>query len=83
MSAPVTKVRHIDGTGVDQVLWLVGEQYIITSKGCGILAHETYAFLANADGEVTDWLDLPGSRSGEASHEEVIAGYAASLGGEE
>lgn len=40
---------------------------------------ETYIFGAHSNGEVADWLELPGSTRGNASHEEVLASAGYSL----
>ena len=85
MSEPIEvrriEVRRIDDHRVDQVLWLVGDEYVLTSKVCTAWLHETYAFPADKDGNVTDWMELPGSCRGEVSHEDVIAGYVRAVGG--
>jgi hypothetical protein len=47
--------------------------YVVVSQVNALYSGpETYMFGSNEDGEVTDWCELPGSRRGSYTHEEVL-----------
>jgi hypothetical protein len=50
---------------------------VVSSANVPFSGPETYIFGADKKGEVVDWMDLPGSRRGSYSHEDVLeaAGY--------
>ena len=81
---PIVKfIKDIDlGEGMtgdrSQKLWQLADgRYIITSRTDDPLyrIHETYLFTGDADGKITDWTELPGSRKGEVSHQEAIENF--------
>jgi len=54
-------------------------EYVITSAVNAMFSGaETYIFAADAEGNVTDWGELPGSYRGGYDHEKAIAGLVAS-----
>lgn len=64
-------------TGQTAKLWRVGPIYVITSRLVDSAGHtiETYAFLSDAEGNVLDWEELPGSTLGASNHWGVISEY--------
>ena len=50
---------------------------VVASTAYALGRPETYLFPANEAGEITSWVELPGSRKDITSHEEVfsLAGY--------
>lgn len=53
--------------------------YVVSSYG--IYEVETYLFPADADGNIINWIELPGSFRGDYNHVEALenAGYAATV----
>lgn len=50
-------------------------EYVVTSATVALFSGpETYVFPANADGEVVDWGELPGSFRGSLDHDAAIRG---------
>lgn len=70
-------------SGATRWLWrmdppLDGHEFVISSAVVAMFTGaETYIFAASEDGEVTDWLELPGSFQGGLDHDTAImrAGY--------
>lgn len=62
-------------TNKSQKLWKIGEEHVVTSAAVVMGKAETYVFHATADGEITDWGQLPGSYHGGLDHERAIAGH--------
>ena len=48
-------------------------KYVIVSAVVAYSGPETYIFPANAKGEVTDWVEMPGSYRGGLNHEAALA----------
>ena len=78
-----TKIRDIEnppGTIGERVQTLYActsgkHPFVVVSAIRHDWAHETYIFPANAEGDITDWHELPGSYRGGMSHEEALDGY--------
>lgn len=53
------------------------EYVIVSAAVVPISGPETYIFAANKNGQVTDWIELPGSFRGALDHERALrnAGY--------
>ena len=66
-------------TGKTQKLWKVGDHHVVTSATNVMGEPETYVFPSDEKGNVTDWLELPGSYKGGLDHGEAICGYVNSL----
>lgn len=59
-----------------------GHSYLVVSAALvPFSGHETYIFHADADGEVTDWCEMEGSRKGSHSHPSVLGaiGYSVAV----
>jgi hypothetical protein len=51
----------------------ISYDYVVVSQVNSLYSGpETYMFGSNKDGDVTDWCELPGSRRGSYTHEEVL-----------
>lgn len=48
-------------------------EYVISSAVDNAFATETYLFPANPDGDVVDWMEMPGSRRGVVDPEYVLS----------
>ena len=71
-----TKIRDVNRAM--QSLYACGagdHPFIVVSAVCSTFAHETYIFPADQDGNVTDWLELPGSLRGAMDHDRALQGY--------
>ncbi len=76
-------VKDLDGFKGEAKLFrmdppLEGHKFVVASAVIALFSGpETYLFPADADGKVTDWIELEGSASGTQDHEEAIrnAGY--------
>ena len=51
-----------------------GHSFVWVSKIRNMFAEETYVFASTPEGEVTDWMELGGSRRGDYTHAEVLGG---------
>ena len=49
--------------------------YVVVSKVCVSNNWETFIFPADEDGNVIEWIELPGSSGGSISHEEVLNNF--------
>lgn len=86
-AARAVKVKDLDNStrGATRVLWLVGDgdvaHCVITSAvvAYDTGAPETYVFASDPDGNVTNWMDLPGSFRGDFDHDRAITGYVKAL----
>ena len=77
-----TKIKNLDGfTGMAALYKLSepldGFEYVVVSAATVFGRDETYTFGSNENGEVQDWLELPGSVNGVCDHEVALnnAGY--------
>lgn len=75
-------VCDVAGAAHPRKLWNVGGRYVVTSASC-VFGAETYVFHADLQGEITDYLELPGSYQGGLNHVRAIQGYVDSLNGVE
>lgn len=53
---------------------LEGNEYVVVSGISNEWGREAYIFAADADGEVLEWGELPGSYRGDISHVEALRG---------
>lgn len=66
-------IKDLTGFNGIAKLWMLNNgQHVVTSYVREALVHETMAFKADKNGEVTDWGDLACRRNAEA-HNELIA----------
>jgi hypothetical protein len=77
MNKVATYIKDRNGTGVGKVYALdpplEGADHVWVSKTDHFVV-ETYIFASDSDGNVTDWLELPGSQQGDVTHEAALAG---------
>ena len=59
------------------------EYVIVSAVDVSWSEPETYIFSADEDGEVANWVELPGSFQGEKNHEKALAGAGYVLGREQ
>lgn len=81
-----TFVKNVQGFSGDARLYAMnpkhdGQEFVIVSKINNMYGRETYIFPADADGKVTDWLEMRGSMRGSHSHNEVLNGIGYEVGG--
>lgn len=81
-----TFIKDIVGQRASQKLWHLSQgvpfgwgepmqltEYVITSATNVIFSgDETYMFPANADGDITNWVEMDGSYRGDLNHERAI-----------
>ena len=57
-------------------------EFVVVSAVNHRFAHETYFFPSNKSGEMTSWLEMPGSQQGICDHKKALqyAGYTVTYG---
>lgn len=84
-------VKEITGNRADQRLYSLSEPYdvkswadgtvertithVVTSAVSTYSGPETYLFAADEEGDVIDWMELPGSFRGSLDHDAAIAAF--------
>jgi hypothetical protein len=77
-ATPLKTLDHFTGEAVlyrlDPPLPDSGAYVVVSATVAPFSGPETYIFTANEDGEVTEWLELPGSFRGGLDHEQALRG---------
>lgn len=74
---PPLKYTRWNGDGVDEI---TTDHVWVSAANVTYSGPETYIFASDADGEVSDWCELPGSFRGDLDHAKALSnvGYEVS-----
>lgn len=65
---PMPRGEDFDGATKEPAAFVVVSKVVVPFSG-----PETYIFASDADGDISDFMELPGSMRGEHTHEVVLA----------